>query len=39
MALYDPELQDELDEVIHDAHENIASQIQQSKDLNKVLII
>jgi oxysterol-binding protein 1 len=39
MALYDPELQDELDEVFHDAHENIASQIQHTKDLKKVLII
>jgi hypothetical protein len=39
MALYDPELEEELEEVFHDAHENIANQIQQTKDLNKVLII
>jgi len=39
MALYDPELEEELEEVFHDAHENIANQIQHTKDLNKVLII
>lgn len=39
MALYDPELEEELEEVFHDAHENIVNQIQQTKDLNKVLII
>jgi hypothetical protein len=27
MMLYDPELVDELEEVYHDAHENIANQI------------
>lgn len=39
MAIYDPELEEELEEVFHDAHENIANQIQHTKDLNKALII
>jgi hypothetical protein len=39
MALYDPELRDELEEVFHDAHENISNQIHHTKNLNKDLII
>jgi len=31
MMLYDPDLQDELEDVFHDAHETIASQMKSTQ--------